>query len=224
MEKLNAILYIPDGHRRFAKQENIPLFDSYCLGGKTLKLFSHFFIVENRSKALICYAGSSYLHKRPDRSSEEVYKAIVKIFEDLRDTKFLEENNLSFKLVTHSENLPQEIVDLAKCLNSSRNVDKNIIFLFDYSLEKDINQALSICPSNYQQFRNNLLFQNIDLVIRNTEMRLSAGPIYAIPQAQMMIIDKSAPEVNMEDLKQLWDEFCKLKKYRIETNPHHINY
>lgn len=158
MKKLNAVLYMPDGHRRFAKQENISLFDSYFLSGKISKLFSQFFLVENRSKCLIYYVGSNYLHKRPDRSSENVCKAIIRVFENLRDTKFLEENNLSFKLVTHSENLPQEIVDLAKCLNSSRNTDKNIIFLFDYSLEKDINKALSLHPSNYQQFRKNLIF------------------------------------------------------------------
>ena len=38
---------MPDGNRRFAKEKNISLEESYLVGAKSLRLFSDFFLLEN---------------------------------------------------------------------------------------------------------------------------------------------------------------------------------
>lgn len=57
---MTSVLYMPDGNKRFAEKNNLSLHEAYYLGGKTLKLFSQFFVVERRADTLIYHAGSYY--------------------------------------------------------------------------------------------------------------------------------------------------------------------
>ena len=41
---MQAVLYMPDGNRRFAEENDISLDEAYYEGGKTLRLFSDFFV------------------------------------------------------------------------------------------------------------------------------------------------------------------------------------
>lgn len=93
--------------------------------------------------------------------------------------------------------------------------------MLGYSLKEDINQALSQNPKNYKDLRKSLLFPDIQLVIRPTEMRPSGGPVYVMAQAQMIILDKLNPETTREDLEKIWKEYTELKSYRKRSNLYH---
>ena len=221
---MTVVLYMPDGNRRFAQREQISLDEAYYLGGKTLKLLSEFFIAEERADTLIYHAGSNYTHKRIDSSLNAIYKAGIKTFEDLLKENFFENNGIAFRVIDHSGKLPESIEELVKKLtDSTKNATHGkVIFLSGYSLEHDINQALSKNPKNYEEFRRGLTFPDIDLVIRPIEMRPSGGPVYAMSQAQMIILYKLNPEITREDLEEVWQEYNKLLEYRISRNPYHL--
>ncbi len=168
---------------------------------------------------------SNYTHKRTDSGLEPIYKALKNTFEDLIKEKFFEKNGIVFKVIDHSEKLPKELEGAAKELSQLTKNGKNgeVTTLLGYSLEQDINEALSQDPKDYESFRGKLIFPDIDLVIRPYEMRLSGGPVYAISQAQMIILNKLNPEVKGEDLKRILQEYYQLKNNRINKshNPHH---
>lgn len=220
---MKAVLYMPDGNRRFAKQNNLPLADAYYLGGKSLRLFSEFFVAEGRSKKLIYYGSSDYTPKRTDSSLDIMVEGAERTFKELIKEDYFKKNDISFKVINHSWKLPSKFEKAIEYISESTKHGKNgeVVVLIGYSLEKDINQALSQHPQNHESLKKALLFPEIDLVIRPKEMRPSGGPVYAMSQAQMITIDKFNPEIKRKDLEKLWQEYTKLNHYRIKSNPHH---
>ena len=224
--EMNTVLYLPDGNRRFARKKSISLAEAYLLGGKSLRLFSEFFVAGNRAKRVIYYATSDYTCERLDGSLEVIYEAAKKTLKELLEEKFFINNGIRFIAIDHSRKLPSELKKVATDLSDSTiNLNNGeVIVLWGYSLEKDINTALSQNPRTFQEFRRSLLFpEDIDLVIRPFEMRISKGPVYAMAQAQMITLDKLNPEVKKEDLEEAVREYCRLRSYRINKsfNPHH---
>jgi len=221
--KAGAVLYMPDGNKRFAERHNLSLLEAYCRGGRTLRLFSEFFVVEGRSNMLIYHAGSSYTHKRVDSSLGPIYEAGIKTFEELLEEGFFRNNRVSFRAINYSGKLPERLEELAIQLSESVTDKANgeVVVLLGYSLEEDFNQALLRGLKDYKSLRRALAFPDIDLVVRPMEMRPSGGPVYAMSQAQMMILDRLNPEVTREDLERLWEAYQKLKDYRVRSNPHH---
>jgi tritrans,polycis-undecaprenyl-diphosphate synthase [geranylgeranyl-diphosphate specific] len=224
--KINTVLYMPDGNRRFARKNQIPLDEAYQLGAKTLGLFSDFFVAGGLAKNFVYHAMSKYTHQRTDLSLGPIYKAIEKSFENLNQERFFERNSIQFQWIDHSGKLPRSLEDSAtKLAESSKTFEKGkVIALLGYSYEDDINTALSQNPINYQEFRKNLIFpEDIDLVIRPFEMRASGGPVYAMNQSQMITLDKLNPEVRKGDLEEVMQQYVKLKDFRFENshNPIH---
>ena len=224
--EINTVLYMPDGNRRFARKNKIPLNQAYRLGAKTLRLFSDFIITGGLAKSFIYHAMSNYTHKRTDLSLKPIYEAIEESFKNLNQERFFEKNNIKFQWIDHSGKLPKRLEDSAiKLAESSKTLEKGkVTVLLGYSYEEDINQSLFRKPKDYNAFRENLIFpEDIDLVIRPKEMRLSKGPVYAMAQAQMITLDKLNPEVKKEDLENIFQTYFKLVDYRINQshNPYH---
>jgi len=222
---MKTILYLPDGNRRFAKKEGISFDEAYYLGGKSLKLLTKFFILEKKFDILIYHVTSDYTFKREDSSLKAIYEAAIKTLEELAKDGFFQKHEISFKVINHIGKLPKRLEKSIERLSKSSKNSKNgeVIILIGYSLKRDIDYALSKNPKKYSSFRKNLIFQDIDLVIRPTEMRVSGGPIYAMSQAQMIILNKLNPEVKRKDLEKIWEEYSKLKDYRRKSNPYHKN-
>lgn len=223
-EKLNAVLYMPDGNRRYAKKNNLSLDVAYSEGVKTLKIGSEFFLGENISKTFIYHAMSDYTHKRTDLSLEPIYEAFRTSLEDLRAENFFENNSISFRTIDHSGCIPKDLLDIANEIEAStKNFDKNLFVLLGYSLKQDYNNSIANNPENYNDLRRDMLFPDINLVLRPKEMRASMGPVYAMGQSHMITMDKLNPEVKKEDFRQVMQEYNKLNNYRVEHshNPIH---
>jgi len=212
---MGSILYMPDGNRRYAQKKNISLEESYLRGGKTLRLFSEFFLVGKKADTFIWHVMSKYTHQREDGSLQPIYDALGRTFEELYKERFFSKNGISFQVIDHSGKLPSDLKRIIKELtSSSQEGDDKVIVLLGYSLVEDINKCLLSCPKDYQEFREGLIFSDIDLVIRTIEMRPSGGPVYAMSQSQMMILNKFNPEVTRIDLEELWGHYIKLNEYR----------
>ena len=120
--------------------------------------------------------------------------------------------------------IQEKVIEIAnKISKSTRGNSKNVTTLLGYSLEEDFNQALSQNPRDYASLRDCLIFPDIDLVIRPKEMRVSKGPVYAMAQSQMIILDKLNPEVTREDLEKITQGYEKLKKYRVKHSHNSIH-
>lgn len=217
--KVNSVLYMPDGNHRYAKDRHLSLEEAYYLGGKKLELLSEFFLVRGRANALIFHALSKYTHNRKDKTLVAIYRTIVRLFGEWADSSFFSKNGINVHVVDHSGKL-SETLGIAGDRLTAKNKDefrKDVHILLGYSLSEDMDAALLHKPNDYPELRRWLLFSDIDLVIRTMEMRASGGPIYAMAQAQMMILDKTNPEVTTEDLDCLWKNYCRLAEHRINA-------
>lgn len=224
-KELGTVLYMPDGNRRYARKKNISLDEAYLKGAETLKLFSEFFVVKKRAKRFIYHAMSDYTHQRTDISLDAIYNALEKTFESLAEEEFFGRRNLLFRYVAHSK-LPCELRSKANALQraTKKNIGGEVVVLLGYSLREDVSDSLRYSPYSHMAFRRHTLFpEDIDLVIRPKEMRLSGGPAYAMAQAQMIILAKLNPEVEKRDLKQVMKKYLELKRYRVKHshNPIH---
>jgi len=219
--KIQAVLYMPDGNRRYARAKKMSIIEAYHLGGKTLRLLADFFVAGKRANMVIYHALSEHTHSRTDDSAEPICRAAEETFNGLLREDFFRKRRIRFRAIDHSGKLPAELKKISKALEAStRKFDRGqVIVLLGYSLEKDIEQALSRKPRDYNQFRKGLLFPEIGLVLRPTEMRPSGGPVYAMAQAQMITIDKFNPEISRKDLARAWQDFLDLKAYRVKDNP-----
>ncbi|MGV8169666.1 MAG: undecaprenyl diphosphate synthase family protein [Candidatus Nanoarchaeia archaeon] len=219
---MKHILFMPDGNKRFAKEKKISLGEAYAAGAKSLRLFSDFFLLENNWNMLTMHWMSKYTHDRTDGSLAIIYDALRNEFTRLKDENYFSENNIKFKWIDNSDKLPENLVNLCQTLEkeSSRG-DKICYNLLGYDLETDERIAYKQ-TDNYEDFTKKRLIPNIDLIVRTTEMRLSKGPVYAMSQAQMLLINKFNPEVSREDLEKVLVEYNHLLEYRMMTNPVHL--
>jgi len=122
---MDAVLYMPDGNRRFALDKGISLFEAYYRGGKTLKLFSEFFIVERRAKIFIYHALSDYTYKRTDSSLDSIHTAALRTFEDLVKKDFFRKMGIKVRIVGDTERLPVKLKRILKSLSDSTEKGKN---------------------------------------------------------------------------------------------------
>ena len=220
---IKHILFMPDGNRRFAKEKNISLEESYLVGAKSLRLFSDFFILENNWNILTMHWMSRYTHGRNDGSLNPIYDALYNEFTKLHDEKYFSKKDIKFKWIDHSNKLPKNLVELCQILEKESSYGDKICYnLLGYDLETDERIAYEQ-TNNYEDFTKNRLIPDIDLIIRTTEMRLSKGPVYAMSQAQMLLVHKLNPELTRDDLERSLHEYNALVEYRKITNPIHLS-
>jgi len=215
------LLFMPDGNRRYAKKESINLSKAYDKGAQTLELFVNFFLIKNNWSELTMHFMSKYTHNRDDGSLEPIYSALTKMLQNLDNKHFFTNNNLKLISIDHSGRLPQSLQEITyKIEKETKNNKKIVRILLGYDLDTDEKQAFEKSKS-YEEFIKNRLIPNIDLVIRTTEMRASKGPVYAMSQAQMLLLNKLNPELKEQDLMQLLQEYKRFVDYRKTTNPTH---
>lgn len=212
---------MPDGNRRYATRENISPEKTYQKGAKSLELFSNFFLLENDWTQLTMHFMSKYTHERDDGSLNPIYGAMIKEFTYLHDSSYFDKNKIKFQWIDHSSKLPAEVVEICQSLEEKTKTGVKLsLNLLGYDLETDERNAFEQ-SKNYDEFKAIRLISDIDLVIRTTEMRPSKGPVYAMAQSQMLLLQKLNPELERTDLEKILQEYNSLVEYRQTTNPIH---
>lgn len=215
------VLFMPDGNRRYAKREGISLRESYNLATKSFQLLSDFFLLENDWNQLTMHLMSKYTHERIDGTLPLIYDAFLSESERLLNERYFPNNNIKFKWIDHSSKLPSNLVKICQALEEqSSNGEKVSLNLVGYDVEADEKQAFEKADT-YEEFLRLRMIPEIDLVLRTTEMRPSKGPVYAMSQAQMILINKLSPEIEREDLERVLEEYNELKGYRKTISATH---
>ncbi len=212
---------MPDGNRRYARKEGISLDEAYKKGVKTFRLFMDFFLIKENWNELTLYIMAKYTYNRTDRSLPPIYNALLSELNNFKNEKYFQKNNLKLIVINHSNKLPKEISEILDVIEQETKNNKKIVrFLLGYDLETDEKNAFNKAES-YDEFTSLRLISDIDLVIRTTEMRMSKGPVYAMEQAQMILLNKLNPELTKADLDNALKEYNRLLDYRKTTNPLH---
>lgn len=226
---------IPDGHRRYAEENNINNREAYLKSQERV-----FDIVKrfNRKKEDIddfedkysklidevtVYALSEDNLSREEEELEIFYSALDEYFETLLkgnkiDSDELEKINIKF-ISTRREALPDNIKEKAKSIESKFNGDElTLNILLCYDGRKEISQAAeNINSSDPEEIWDNLLLDNkIDFVLRTGDNPyrecLSGFPIWQSSYSEYYHIDKNFPDLKMEDVEDSINHYQKLRR------------
>lgn len=221
---LESVAFIPDGNRRYATKSGISLAQSYAMG--TGKAWD---VIEWMVKYPELKTGTFYTFslKNFERSKTEL-KVLMKIFEkeldQVKKRPIFSEKGLSIKFIGKKENFPKKIQEkMSETENyTSQFKEKTINLALGYDGQTEIIDAAKRFAEDVQNgltktteltvdsFKKYLYsdFKAPDLIVRTSnEKRLSGFLTYQSAYSELAFIDKYWPEVQEQDIDQIFLEY-----------------
>jgi len=220
---LSSIGFIPDGNRRFAKENKISIIDSYKLG--TRKAWETIGWLQKYPEIKTGYFYTLSL-KNLARKKHEL-NVLFKIFENelkrVTETDYFEKNGIRLKFIGRLNDLPNKMQSmLSEAEEATANNTKKLITLaLGYDGQAEIVDAAKQLALDYnsgkvdlekvneKSFSNYLYSANQpDLIVRTSgEHRLSGFLPYQSTYSELYFADKYWPEFEASDLARAVREF-----------------
>lgn len=214
---LESIAIIPDGNRRYAFKNNIPLFEAYSTGTK--KAFEIVdWLKDFKELKVVSFYTLSYKNFT-ERSKEELNvlsKVLEKQLDYALEENFFSEKNLAIKFIGNLDVFDKKIVKKMKKLekdSSETNASKTIVSALAYDGQNEIveaakkfaletknekNQELSV--NSFKKFLQ-FNFKEPDLVIRTSGMnRLSGFLTFSSAYSELYFSKLLWPEFDKKEL------------------------
>lgn len=206
---------IPDGNRRFARKNNLSLYEAYELGIQKGEDFAEW-CRELGVKYLTFYTLSiENLERRSKKELELLFSLLKKYMKKLANDERIHRDKVRVRVVGRLNLLPSDvreaIVEVEKATEDYKSY--YLIFLIAYSGRAEIIDAINKIIKNgssvahsleESEFRNYLYLSSIpdpDLIIRTSgEMRISNFLLWYIAYSELYFVDKYWPEITYEDL------------------------
>lgn len=228
---------IPDGHRRYADENNISNKESYLksqnmvfeLSKRLNKDREHYIQKKEKYDDIVeevtVYALSENNLRRDNEELEVFYSALDEYFDILLkgsriDKEEIEKLDVSF-ISTCTSPLPDKIKRKAKKIEDKfEGDDLSLNILLSYDGRKEITKCLEDVESpNLSSVWDNLLLDSeIDFVIRTGDNPyrecLSGFPIWQASYSEYYHIDKNFPAVSMDDMENAIKHYRKLRRKR----------
>lgn len=216
------IALIPDGNRRWAKENGKKPWEGHKKGAETLDKFIDWAIIKNKVKSLSVYSLSTQnLKERPAEEVKNLVELYIKKFQSLAEDERVKD---SIK-IKFSGNLPSLPPKLKKVLDSVQkktkdNSEHTINFLLPYGgryemtrtmrniAEKVKDKAIDVKDITRDKIRENLLVrEDQDLVIRTAEKRMSNFLIWQTAYSEIFFVDKNWPDFTEKDFNKIKKSF-----------------
>jgi undecaprenyl pyrophosphate synthase len=197
---------IPDGNRRYIKKNPeknlINLWDEFF--NKILNDYSKYENLKTINEISI-YVCSIENIKREDNTKENIIDILNLVLNILNDNKYFI-NLININFIGDINLLPKDLQKLIEKTKSKFKGDKlklNLAIVYDYN--KDLENYNTNLNKNYNRKQS-----NIDLVLRSgQEKRLSGFFPTKTLYSELFFIDKLFPEVTLDDLDLIIQEFNK---------------
>ena len=197
---------IPDGNRRYIKKNPeknlINLWDEFF--NKILNDYSKYENLKTINEISI-YVCSIENIKREDNTKENIIDILNLVLNILNDNKYFI-NLININFIGDINLLPKDLQKLIEKTKNKFKGDKlklNLAIVYDYN--KDLENFNTNLNKNYNRKQS-----NIDLVLRSgQEKRLSGFFPTKTLYSELFFIDKLFPEVTLDDLDLIIQEFNK---------------
>ena len=197
---------IPDGNRRYIKKNPekniINIWDEFF--NKILNDYSKYKNLKTINEISI-YVCSIENIKREDNTKENIIDILNLVLNILNDNKYFI-NLININFIGDINLLPKDLQKLIEKTKSKFKGDKlklNLAIVYDYN--KDLENFNTNLNKNYNRKQS-----NIDLVLRSgQEKRLSGFFPTKTLYSELFFIDKLFPEVTLDDLDLIIQEFNK---------------
>ena len=211
--RLDHILLIGDGSRRYAKKMGLPNYQAAY--ERTVKLFREavrWLSVDEGIPVVSFYLMSDYNFTRPQTELVQIYAAASQACMAFHTPKW----DVRYKICGSLDKFPPELADMMAGIENVGNGSGNIVnLLVGYSGLRDLQGAIAACQAENQDITEENLLQHsslgpkpIDVLVRTGGViRLSDGPLIGISQTRMYAIDKLFPEIRKKDIMKVVDGY-----------------
>ncbi len=197
---------IPDGNRRYIKKNPekniINIWDKFF--NKILNDYSKYENIKTINEISI-YVCSIENIKREDNTKENIIDILNLVLNILNDNKYFI-NLININFIGDINLLPkdlQKLIEKTKSKFKGEKLKLNLAIVYDYN--KDLENFNTNLNKNYNRKQS-----NIDLVLRSgQEKRLSGFFPTKTLYSELFFIDKLFPEVTLDDLDLIIQEFNK---------------
>jgi undecaprenyl diphosphate synthase len=204
---------IPDGTRRWAIQNNIPLYESYKLAmDKLIKIVAYFF--DSGVREISIYFSSEQNFKRSSIEIEQFCRAETYFCEEYISSLICS-RNVQINFVGNKELIPkyflETLVNLEKKSISNKLLKINLLVAYNpfYEIKEAINNSPTI-----DEFPNFLKINTpLDLIIRTSDaVLLSNFLLIQSGFARIYNISKLFNDTEMDDYKKIFSHFYSLER------------
>jgi undecaprenyl diphosphate synthase len=210
---------IPDGNRRWAKDNGLSSLDGHKRGSQVFKDIAK----EAFEKGVEYLSMYTFSTENWSRSEEEVtYLMDLFLWLAKSEVKELDKSNIKVLFIGEKERLSAKVL---KAMNDAEQRTKNntggtIIFCLNYGGQQEIVQAVNSvleqrtenAPITLEQITDNLYHPEIppiDLVIRTSgEQRISNFMLWRAAYAELYFFDKHWPAMTPADIDQALNDFA----------------
>lgn len=217
--RFSHVLFIPDGHRRIARETDTPLSNTYAQGAAAAWVAAQTMVDLLQPSTLTFYAiAIRNLVTRSPSDLAALWKGLSAALELLEQNPRIGQDHYAFRAIGERDRWPKAIGEQVAALEhryTDEKVALTIQFLIAYSGDRDFVRALSHLLGRNPPVQPDRVMDElercsdvpvpIDLVIRTgTNMRLTDGPFLSCRRAEYLLLPEALPHVTVDTLgKQL---------------------
>jgi len=204
----HALLIIPDGNGRWAKQMGLSIYEGHRQGGKTIsEVLDHFMKINIKILGIWGFSEDNW--KRPQDEIDKIMDVIENVLEENLDK--LMANDVKFLVLGKNERIEKEYPRLYKTMQkvmqkTSANTAKTLVLFVDYGERFQLEEFAKARSKDTSSTTYELLAKInkgiplFDMVIRTSgEQRLSGfGPLVSL--AEFVSVKKNLPDLNDKDI------------------------
>jgi undecaprenyl diphosphate synthase len=201
------IALIPDGNRRWAKKNNIPVTESHRVGTEKIKSFLLWCFENPKIKEVSIWGLSIENLKRSREELDELWRIYEEKFRELMSDPMIRNNGVKVNVFGDSFKWKVGMKDVVReLMASTKQYSQNVLnILLAYSGQHEILSAVRrLFGHPFRKFESMLDVKTpVDLVVRTGgQYRLSNFMLYQISQAEILFESKLWPDVNRRDFKK----------------------
>ena len=209
MQTIDKVLIIPDGHRRYARENRTTYSEAYCRGGRRAAHLLREAIQGRLFHSVTLYlVATKNFDERTSANMRTIFEGVSLLFNILLENPIA---GARYRTRGDLSRLPDGVLAPLRALTSEDkpSAAPTVEFLLDYSGIREAQSAMAAESDDYFRVRP------YDIVIRTGKiMRLSDSPIWECSRADMFLIDKYFPDVEAADLRHIRDEYVDDKANR----------
>jgi len=223
---------IPDGNRRWAKNNGLDSKIGHKNGSEKMELFVNWAIKNPDIDEITIYGLSEENFKRNPSELSNLYDIYYKGLSRLLNSKEIHDNKVNVNFIsTNASKVPKNIIDVCRELKSETKYygSKMLNILIGYTGQSEILRSVSSPMNRIKNLFFGLSEKDIarylrvknecDLVIRTGEEEAkreakSGFLLWQSAYSEYYHIPKYWPEVEEKDFDQAWEHFINLKRMK----------
>lgn len=224
MERIH-LLYQPDGNRRYARGQGVPLREAYELSLDKIISFAGWFFDYEQAGELSIHALDRYNLRRSSEEIGPLKRTIVSGIQKICDSRVVNDKGLTVRVVGRLSDLfsdeeREREAELQKTLAKQIPTDRKLNLLVSYDPDEELQKASQKCerdgvPVTFRNLSERWSISPVSMLLRTSQLsnsiRISAY-FPGIEQAKLISIQTSPQELTKGEFNRIMDLYHSLTK------------